>query len=129
MTPPCLECGSTDAREVSGETIYPHRPDLFSKRLWLCSCGAYVGCHPNSNVPLGAPAGEQTRRARMAAHAVFDPLWKSGERSRREAYRWLAERMGMNADECHIGRMTLAQARRAAEICMEEKEANSWPTC
>ena len=109
---------------VDGTVIYPHRPDLAAKRFYRCGCGAYVGTHPGTCEPLGTPALTQTRKARSDAHAHFDALYKAvgkakpeGGSPRKRGYRWLAERMGMTVDECHIGMMTAAQARRVVEIC------------
>ena len=119
----CAECGA-GAEMVGGDRIYPHRPDLVVKKFYLCGCGAYVGTHPGTCQPLGTPAGSITRRARSEAHAHFDALYKEvgrrkpeGGNARKRGYRWLAERMEMTSDECHIGMMTASQATRVVEIC------------
>lgn len=107
--PICLECGG-EGRLVGGKAIYPHRPDLYAKHFYLCGCGAYCGCHPGTTAPLGHPCGPETRRARSAAHATFDPIWKRGEMSRAQAYKWLADTLGIDRAECHIGMMTADRA-------------------
>lgn len=119
----CGECGKS-AELVTGDVIYPHRPDLAGKRFYKCSCGAYVGTHPGTCEPLGTPANTETRKARSEDHAHFDALYKEVERrkptkesARKRGYRWLAERMEMTSDECHIGMMNAAQARRVTAIC------------
>jgi hypothetical protein len=112
----CMECGKK-ASLVDGKRIYPHRPDLFAKSFFLCECGAYVGCHKGTKNPLGYPAGDATRRARSAAHAAFDPLWKTRTMPRSEAYKWLADRLGQTAGETHISWMDAATARRVVEVC------------
>lgn len=117
---PCLECGSTARRLSDGREAYPHRPDLFSKLFWFCDCGAFVGCHPGTKKALGAPAGKATKRARMDAHAAFDGLWKSRRMSRSEAYRWLAEKLGIEPRDCHIGHMTGEMARRVVTVSRAE---------
>ena len=102
----------------------PHRSDLASNWYWRCSCGAYCGTHPNI-LPLGSPAGPETRRAREAAHAAFDPLWRrrmeiSGlqqKDARNRGYRWLAAELGIKRRDCHIGAMDKATAGRVVEIC------------
>jgi hypothetical protein len=115
IDPVCIECGS-GSNLVTGREVYPHRPDLFTKRFWLCPCGAYCGCHPGSVVPLGNPAGAETRKARMAAHDDFDRLWRSGEMTRTAAYDWLAGETGIARDMCHIGMMTRAEAELVSEV-------------
>lgn len=112
----CMEC-DRKATLVGGKRIYPHRPDLYAKRFFLCECGAYVGCHPGTELPLGYPAGPETRVARSAAHAAFDPIWRGRQMSRRDAYAWLAERMGTPPGQTHISWMSAAEARRVVEHC------------
>lgn len=114
--PVCLECGGEGVL-VTGERIYPHRPDLFAKQLYLCSCGAYCGCHPGTIKPLGHPCGAETRKARSAAHAAFDPIWKHQGVSRASAYAWLAEQTGIAPGDCHIGMMSAEQARKVVMAC------------
>jgi hypothetical protein len=99
---------------VGGAAIYPHRRDLYGKRFYRCSCGAFVGCHPGTDKALGSCAGPETRKARSAAHAAFDPIWKSGKMKRSDAYRALAGRMGIAPERCHISWMGRSEALRAA---------------
>lgn len=49
-------------------------------------------------------------QARIDAHRYFDPLWHFGLLSRKEAYRMLAEEMGLTPEQCHIALMTEEQA-------------------
>jgi len=127
---PCADCGGSSTC-VTGREIYPHRGDLHHKRFWLCGCGAYVGCHPGSTRPLGSPAGAETRRARNAAHAAFDPLWKrkiirdglQQHEARRAGYEWLAEQMGLPMEQTHIGMFTAAQCARVVEIIASARAA------
>ncbi len=122
----CPYCGQPPVL-VSGVVIYPHRSDLWDKSFWFCPpCGAYVGCHPGTVVPLGRLADKELRDAKMAAHAAFDPLWKRNSegqrmRSRRAAYRWLAEKLGVSIDHCHIGQFDVEQCRRVVEIVAAEQ--------
>lgn len=39
----------------------------------------------------------------MEVHAVFDPQWKSGGRSRKMAYQELADALRIPVSDCHIG--------------------------
>lgn len=125
IQPKCIECGKM-AHLVKGDVIYPHRRDLWEKRCYLCECGAYVGCHPGSFVPLGYPCGAETRKARMSAHNAFDPLWKGthAPMNRHQAYKWLAEELAIPRDQCHIGMMTGDQAREVFKIVCDYRQAN-----
>ncbi len=121
--PTCIECGS-GSEMVTGKRIYPHRPDLYGKMFWLCSCGAYCGCHPGTTQALGHPCGPETRKARSAAHAAFDPIWKRKEMSRHGAYAWLSAATGIEPEKCHIGMMTADQARSVVSAVLSRTTPN-----
>ncbi len=118
--PSCHHC-QKPALLVFGDDIYPHRPDLYMKRFYVCRpCAAWVGCHPaadaygrhgqgDGSVPLGTPANAALRALRHRAHLAFDPMWKSGQMTRRAAYQWLADQLKMERRLCHIGHMGLDQ--------------------
>ena len=116
----CPYC-QNDAKFVTGRKIYPHRPDLFNKRFYLCEpCGAYVGTHRGTKAPLGRLADQELRQWKMKAHAAFDPLWQvsSSLRSRRRSscYKRLAKAMNINAQECHIGLFDVDQCKQVVEL-------------
>ncbi len=118
MTLACPYCTAA-AELVTGAEIYPHRPDLANKLFWRCKpCGAWCGCHPaapkgmgDGTVPLGRLANAELRRAKSAAHAAFDPLWRDGPLKRKEAYAWLAKTMGLSWAQCHIGEFDVEQCQ------------------
>lgn len=122
--PTCLECGQA-AQLVQSQRIYPRRPDLWNRPMWLCACGAYTGCHAGTEKPKGRPAAKATRDARMAAHAAFDPLWRrkqerdgcSKKQARGAGYKWLGAQLGLDPKDCHIGEMDARTARRVVEVC------------
>lgn len=135
IAPTCAECGSL-ASIVDGKLIYPQRPELWinddgSQRWWwLCNqCGAYCGVHRGTLKPLGTPAGAETRRARLSAHAAFDPLWQKRQRlseisktkARNRGYQWLADQLGIRRADCHIAMMDAATAWRVVEICRAKR--------
>ncbi|MEM6625294.1 MAG: zinc-finger-containing protein [Pseudomonadota bacterium] len=114
-----------EAERVSGKMIYPHRPDLFAKNFYLCRpCDAYVGCHPHTITPMGRLANASLRRAKLKAHQAFDPFWRGGGVSRREAYQWLADALGVSAANCHIGMFDEDMCRRVVVACHERALGN-----
>lgn len=113
----CDYCGSA-AERVGGDAIYPHRPDLHHKQFYLCRpCWAYVGCHASNGQPFGRLADARLRAAKIKAHAAFDAIWKSGEKSRGGAYAWLSEAIGLPKDQCHIGMMDLEGCSAVVDAC------------
>lgn len=123
----CQYCDKP-AQLVTGKAIYPHRPDLYGKRFWQCAkCKSYVGCHPparangkggrgDGTLPLGRLANAELRQAKQEAHEAFDPLWKDGEMTRREAYAWLADQLGLQGGSCHIGEFDVARCKAVVDI-------------
>ena len=103
MTIICQYC-TNHSRLTDGTEIYPHSPDLAEKKFYYCKpCDAITGCHKGTETPLGTLANKPTRKARTAAHAVFDEVWKSKAMSRSDAYVWLASQLKLTAEQCHIG--------------------------
>lgn len=109
---------------VDSSLIYNGRsygPALVCSRYPVCD--AYVGCHPGTNKPLGRLADKELRIAKMAAHKSFDPFWRSEGHTktrkikRLNAYRWLAEELGIKESDCHIGMMDVETCRRVVLIC------------
>lgn len=100
---------------VTGAIVYPHRADLRGKRFYLCApCNAWVGCHPGTFAPLGRLANDELRKAKMRAHAAFDPLWREGCRA--VAYSLLAEALELTPAQCHIGYFDAAPCDRVVAV-------------
>lgn len=117
----CPYCNN-EVELVSGDAIYPHRPDLHHKRFWLCRpCDAYVGCHEDTERPLGRLANSELRQAKQDAHVAFDALWKrtspAGSFDRNGAYQWLADQLGIPRADCHIGMMDVDRCRLVLALC------------
>ena len=81
-------------------------------------CDAYVGVHKGTDIPLGRLANKELRQWKNTAHAYFDPLWKSGDMTRREAYYWLSEKMNLPKNETHIGMFDVEQCKQVASIML-----------
>src|SRR3990167_5638953 len=72
-----------------------------SYMVWLCKpCGAYVGCHNNTQQPKGTLANKEMREWRIKAHAVIDPLWQTNKYKRGTVYARLKDAFGK---EIHVG--------------------------
>lgn len=94
--------------------------------FWACperGCDWRVGAHKDNGRPLGTAADQATRQARIAAHAVFDPLWtkyRTGKiRHRFKAYAWLARQLGIPVSECHIARFDRGTCERVVQVCQQ----------
>lgn len=147
----CAHC-RVECRDCLGIEIYPHRPDLAEAIIWQCPlCGARVGSHPDGTA-LGTAADEELRKARGLLHGRLDPIWKDahrhpsyqeprdgdGDRRRRAAiiaktarartYRFLAARLGLTKDQCHVAMFDLEQCRAAwtALFRVSYDEVRTW---
>ncbi len=120
----CPYCGN-NARKTFGKELWPHRKSLWKKKLFVCKpCDARVGCHDTKGFkwkPFGVMANAALRGLRMRAHAAFDPIWRIGGKSRSDAYQWLADGMGMDKKETHIGMFNEEQCRKVIELCRSTK--------
>ena len=96
--------------------------------VWICAnfpkCDSYVGCHPGTDKPLGIMANKELRKAKSQVHELFDRLWLlkaqmtgcSKKKARTTGYAWLAKRMGIKKDKCHIGMFDLEKCKLAIEV-------------
>lgn len=112
--PKCVECG---------ERAHLHQHDEGLR--WVCDCGAYAHCKPDSLLPGARPCADETREARRAAH---DACRVAGERTaetQSSKNRWAAinraryhaaKAMGLHYRDFQFGWMTLAEANQAREF-------------
>lgn len=67
--------------------------------------------------------------SRIAAHAAFDKRWQRNRPSglgtyaaRDLAYRWLAKKLDLSLQDCHIGQFDIPTCEQVVDVC-EEQEA------
>lgn len=90
--------------------------------IYLCQCKSgwsYVGCHKGTTKPLGRLADKELREWKKRAHAVFDPIWKNRKKKRPDAYKWLAEKLGIERVKCHIGMFNVDMCKKVFEACVD----------
>ena len=115
----CDYCGRP-AKLVNSSIVYNGQDHGM---IWLCSqCRAWVGVHKGTIEPLGRLANAELRKQKRLAHAAFDTLWRGKEKhTRRWAYEWLAEEMGLPQEQTHIGMFDVDQCKEVIRICKEAK--------
>lgn len=123
----CRYCGG-HVEFVNNSQVYG-KPCGRWPYVYLCQhCGAKIGVHPGTEIPLGTLANKGLQQARVRAHRAFDALWRSGVMKRSRAYRLLSRKLGIPADRCHIGMFDYEECRRAEqaikEIINERTERN-----
>lgn len=111
----CRYCGG-HVELVENSVIYNGRTFGDWPYAYLCDdCRAYVGLHPDTDLPLGTLADKPTRDARNACKKTFEFIWRDKHMSRKQAYAWLAGKLGISVAECHFGLFEPEQCR-AAEV-------------
>ena len=120
----CRHCGGK-VEPVHNSRIYG---SAFGEWPWsyLCeNCGAYVGMHPHTNLPLGTVANKSQRKARSFVKRLFNDLWVNSpnrREARTKAYAWLASKMGLTEAECHFGLFDEDLCDRASDVIEEAHE-------
>lgn len=115
----------TECRFCQGEVcITPHSAIYHGRSYgdwpWVYNCddcGARVGMHPFTNIPLGTLANEALRKSRDTCKKPFEELWRSGGMGRNDAYRWLAGELGKSIAQCHFGLFEADDCERARQLC------------
>lgn len=92
---------------------------------WCPSCGAHVGVHPRTDIPLGTLADRFLRDARKSCKAVFIELAQSRGWDRNASYQWLAQALGIAASACHFGLFEMDDCQRVAALCRAELERHA----
>lgn len=83
----CDYCGK-QAHFVDSSVVYGRSYGM----IYYCpDCKAWVGVHKGTDAPLGRLADAQLRKAKIAAHAAFDVIWRRRRTTRKKAYKWLSE--------------------------------------
>jgi hypothetical protein len=99
---------------VENSAIYNGRTYGDWPYAYLCDdCRAYVGLHPDTDLPLGTLADKRTRDARNACKKTFERIFKERHMNRTKAYAWLAGKMGLSVADCHFGLFEPEQCQAA----------------
>lgn len=99
----CRYCGD-EVHLVCNSEIYNGRSYGDWPFAYLCQeCRAYVGLHPDTDIPLGTLADDKLRAVRNRTKAAFHDHMKKSGMSRTQAYQWLADQMQIDIGKCHFG--------------------------
>ncbi|NNH76443.1 hypothetical protein HLH17_01825 [Acinetobacter sp. ANC 5380] len=99
---------------------------ISSKSIYRCDpCDAQVGVHKDTTIPLGTMANKELRAMRKKAHSYLDPLWRykaasqniAKMKARKAAYEWLAKKMEIHVDDCHVGQFDTEQCQQVIQHC------------
>ena len=116
----CDYCGG-DCEHVPNKEIYGKNYGN-SYMIWLCrKCDAYVGCHNNTESPLGRLSNRELRKAKMDAKNLFikkhlGGSWNCPRHIKTGAYSMLAKKLGIRVEDCHFGHFDLGTCNRIKKL-------------
>lgn len=115
----CPYC-KQDAPLVDSKLLYGRSYGFI---YWCRPCNAYVGTHKYDNVtPLGTLANAELREYRKKAHLVFDKRWRNGAGRRKLEYKKLADWLGIEVNDCHIGMFDKEKCMEVVKFCKENEQ-------
>ncbi|MCC3679199.1 DUF3268 family zinc-finger domain-containing protein [Staphylococcus epidermidis] len=113
----CNCCGGARVELIENSEIYNGRSYGEWPYAYLCrDCGAYVGLHPATDLPLGTLADKPLREARNRGKRPFERIWRERYMRRSEAYAWLAKQLQLPAEQCHFGLFDAEQCEQARQV-------------
>lgn len=122
----------TECRYCAGQVKLINNSKIYGREygdwpfMYRCEdCHAYVGLHPNTDVPLGTVATHQLRKDRMASKDLFHKVKHAKGLSRTLAYQWLAGKLDIPVEQCHFGWFEQDDCVRVVGICVEELTGNT----
>jgi len=109
----CRYCGGS-VRVAHHSEIYNGKSYGTWPWVYLCpDCGAHVGIHQDTDIPLGILADSDLRRSRAGCKGPFERLHQVKRLTRSEAYGLLAKKLGIPIEECHFGWFDTAMCKKA----------------
>ena len=111
----CPYCGKA-SKFVDSKVVYGRSYGM----IYLCQpCNAYCGVHKGTTKALGRLANKELRDLKIQVHAAFDAIWKNNHMRRTDAYKWLADKLEVEARFSHIGMMSEELCSGAIAACNE----------
>lgn len=102
---------------VANDAIYGRPFGDWPYAYHCAPCGAMVGLHPETDIPLGTLANRDLREARVTNKQLFHRIKEQMGFTRSSAYLWLARKMGIDPNECHFGWFDIETCKKAGDIC------------
>lgn len=122
IAPPlsCRYCGSA-VRLRRHSDVYGRNHSEWPLLYCCLDCGARVGVHPQTFIPLGTLADKALRdlRQHVKQNLFFVIQAEKFDGSRGTAYRWLAYQLGIPVEECHFGWFDGDELERVSRICVQ----------
>lgn len=121
----CPYCGAPAVCRPAS-TVYGSTVKTKGSYLYLCSrwpeCDSYVAAHRQNRRPMGTLANAQLRHKRILAHRALEDFRRSRHMEKWAAYVWLQGKLGLPAEQVHIGMFSEQRCRQVIALCRQSQK-------
>ncbi len=114
-----VKCDYCEKEALFCDSIVVYKWKSYGMIYYCKDCEAWVGVHKGTRKPLGRLAKKELRELKCQAHFAFDRLWKKKKNkraARAKAYTWLAKKLGIEEEKCHIGMFDEETCKKVIDI-------------
>ena len=123
----CPYCGAPavcrPASMVYGSSVKTKGSYLYHCSNWPV-CDSYVAAHKRDRRPMGTLANGRLRHQRILAHRALDDFRRSRHMEKWAAYVWLQGKLGLSAEQTHIGQFSEKECGQVIALCRQSRKAN-----
>lgn len=121
----CPYCGALAVCRPAS-TVYGSTVQTKGSYLYLCSrwpeCDSYVAAHRQNRRPMGTLANAQLRHKRILAHRALEDFRRSRHMEKWAVYVWLQGKLGLPAEQVHIGMFSEQRCRQVIALCRQSQK-------
>lgn len=118
----CPYCGAPAVCRPAS-TVYGSSVKTKGSYLYLCSnwpaCDSYVAAHKQDRRPMGTLANGRLRHQRILAHCALEDFRRSRHMEKWAAYVWLQGKLGLSAEQTHIGQFSEKRCGQVITLCRQ----------
>lgn len=118
----CPYCGAPAVCRPAS-TVYGSSVKTKGSYLYLCSnwpvCDSYVAAHKRDRRPMGTLANGRLRHQRILAHRALEDFRRSHHMEKWAAYVWLQGKLGLSAEQTHIGQFSEKRCGEVIALCRQ----------
>lgn len=118
----CPYCANAVAL-VNNQVIYGRAYGEWPYAYHCRPCDAYVGLHPQTDIPLGTLATAPLRKLRKQAKTAFYYLQMATGKNRDAMHHWLSATLQIPSAGCHIGMFDEPLCKQVYRVCQRRLQS------
>jgi ssDNA-binding Zn-finger/Zn-ribbon topoisomerase 1 len=120
----CGECGSPMILKRTRKHLYESGlPRMFYSCSRFPICRGTCGAYPDGS-PAGVPANTETKAQRRVTYETLEAFRISRKWNKRGMYSWLAKRLKMERDKCHVTNFDIETCKKVLAVIERAKETS-----